>query len=130
MSVAVSKILDAYEIDYQTEVPNTVFPEIVSLGVDVKHFDFVIKTHIKTYLIEANFYNSSGSKPNEVARSYSEIAGKINEYPDYEFVWITDGQGWNSAKNKLEQALNIIPSVYNLTTLPDFIKRIKGEDCH
>ena len=43
MSVAVSKILDAYEIDYQTEVPNTVFPEIVSLGVDVKRFDFVIK---------------------------------------------------------------------------------------
>lgn len=43
--------------------------------------------------IETNFYNVGGSKLNEVARDYSDIAPKINQYPNYEFVWIIDGQG-------------------------------------
>lgn len=127
MSVAVATIFDADEIPYESEVPNTRFSEILTLGVDVKRFDFVICTNIKTYLIETNFYNSSGSKPNEVARAYSVLAPKINQYPQFEFVWITDGQGWLSAKNKLQEAFNIIPSVYNLTTLANFISKIKSE---
>ncbi|MCB0752027.1 MAG: restriction endonuclease, partial [Ignavibacteriae bacterium] len=81
----------------------------------------------KTYLIETNYYNSGGSKLNETARSYSDVAPKINQYKDYEFVWITDGQGWLSAKNKLEEAYNIIPSMYNLSTLENFIIKIKEE---
>lgn len=127
MAIAVATILDASKIPYDTEVANTIFPEILSLGVDVKRFDFVIKSNVKTYLIETNFYNSGGSKPNEVARAYSVLAPKINQYPDFEFVWITDGQGWLSAKNKLEEAFNIIPSVYNLTTLDNFIAKIQAE---
>jgi type II restriction enzyme len=63
----------------------------------------------------------------EVARSYSDVAPKINQYPNYEFVWITDGQGWLSAKNKLEEAFKIIPSIYNLTTLPIFIEQLNQE---
>lgn len=90
-------------------------------------FDFVIKTKKKTYLIETNYYNSGGSKLNETARAYSDVAPKINQYNGYEFVWITDGQGWLSAKNKLEEAYNIIPSLYNLITLEDFIKKIQDE---
>jgi type II restriction enzyme len=65
---------------------------------------------------------------NETARSYSDVAPKINQYENYEFVWITDGQGWLSAKNKLEEAYNIIPSLYNLTTLKNFIEKIKTEN--
>ena len=82
---------------------------------------------MKTYLIETNFYNGGGSKLNEVARAYSDVAPKINKYPNYEFVWITDGQGWKSAKNKLEEAFSTIPSVYNLTTLENFIEKIIKE---
>lgn len=127
MSKAVSLIFDKAGVPYEKEVDNTVFPEIISLGADVKRFDFVIKTKIKTYLIETNYYNSGGSKLNETARSYSDVAPKINQYPNYEFVWITDGQGWFTAKNKLEEAYNTIPSVYNLITLEDFIKKIQEE---
>ncbi len=127
MSKAVSLIFDKAGIFYKKEVNNTVFPEIVSLGADVKRFDFVIKTQKKTYLIETNFYNTGGSKLNEVARAYSDVAPKINQYENYEFVWITDGQGWLSAKNKLEEAYNIIPSVYNLSTLGEFVERVKKE---
>jgi type II restriction enzyme len=127
MSKAVSLFFDKAEIIYKKEVSNTVFPEIISLGADVKRFDFVIKTKKKTYLIETNYYNGGGSKLNETARSYSDVAPKINQYKNYEFVWITDGQGWHSAKNKLEEAFSIIPSLYNLSTLHLFIAKIQDE---
>ena len=128
MSKAVSLLFDREEIYYKKEVNSTLFLDIESLGVDVKRFDFVIKTRKKTYLIETNFYNTGGSKLNEVARAYSEVAPKINQYENYEFVWITDGQGWLSAKNKLEEAYNTIPSVYNLTTLSEFVEKVKKEE--
>lgn len=128
MSKAVSLLFDKEGIYYKKEVNSTLFLDIESLGVDVKRFDFVIKTKKKTYLIETNFYNTGGSKLNEVARAYSEVAPKINQYKNYEFVWITDGQGWLSAKNKLEEAYNTIPSVYNLTTLAEFVEKVKKEE--
>ncbi len=128
MSKAVSLFFDKAKVFYKKEVSSTAFPEISSLGTDVKRFDFVIKTKRKTYLIETNFYNSGGSKLNETARSYSDIAPKINQYENYEFVWITDGRGWLSAKNKLEEAYNTIPSMYNLSTLQNFIEKIKLEE--
>jgi type II restriction enzyme len=127
MEKAVALILDNAEIFYKKEVYNTLFPEIISLGEDLKRFDFAIKTNKKTYLIEANYYNGGGSKLNETARSYSIVAPKINQYENFEFVWITDGQGWHSAKNKLEEAFGIIPNLYNLTSISTFIERIKKE---
>jgi type II restriction enzyme len=127
MSKAVSLIFDNAKVFYKKEVNSTFYPEIISLGADVKRFDFVIKTVAKTYLIEANFYNDNGSKLNETARSYSDVAPKINQYDNYEFVWITDGHGWNKAKNKLEEAFNIIPHLYNLTTLNLFVEKVKAE---
>ncbi len=128
MSKAVSLFFDKAGIKFKKEVSVTQFPEIVSLGADVKRFDFAIKTKKKTYLIETNYYNGGGSKLNETARSYSDVAPKINKYERYEFVWITDGQGWLSAKNKLEEAYNIIPCLYNLTTIVNFIKQVVDEE--
>jgi len=74
--------------------------------------------------MEVNFYSGGGSKLNEVARSYSDIAPKINSVPGFEFIWITDGIGWKSARNKLQEAFSIIPGVYNLTSIQEFIKRV------
>jgi len=124
MENAVAKVFDSHGVSFDTEVYATSFPELLSLGGDVKRFDFVIKTKSKIYLIETNYYNGGGSKLNEVARAYTDIAPKINQYENFEFVWITDGQGWLSAKNKLEEAYNHIPKVYNLTTIADFIRTI------
>lgn len=126
MAAAVAKKFTDAQIVFRTEVNSTEFPEIKALGADLKRFDFVIKTNKKTFLIEANYYNGGGSKLNETARSYSDIAPKINQYKEYEFVWITDGQGWHSAKNKLKEAYNIIPRVYNLTSITEFISEIKS----
>ncbi len=126
MEGLVANILTLYGIPFEQEVYYTEFPEIVkALGADNKRFDFVIRTPQKTYLIEANFYTGGGSKLNEVARSYSELAPKINAVPGFEFVWITDGIGWESARNKLEEAFAHIPSVYNLTNINTFIEKLK-----
>ena len=127
MEGMVARILDKNGIRYRQEVYSSEWPEITKvLGDDEKRFDFVIKTKNKTYLIEVNFYSGGGSKLNEVARSYSDIAPKINSVPGFEFVWITDGIGWKSAKNKLQEAYSIIPSVYNLTNISSFIEGLKG----
>ncbi|MBR0028671.1 MAG: type II restriction endonuclease [Bacteroidales bacterium] len=125
MAEAVAKVFAEANVVYEEEVNSTTFNDLKGLGKDLKRFDFVIRKKDKTFLIETNFYNDGGSKPNEVARSYSDIAPKINANTKYEFVWITDGQGWLSAKNKLEEAYGIIPRVYNLTTLPSFVEEIK-----
>ncbi|MBQ3024134.1 MAG: type II restriction endonuclease [Spirochaetaceae bacterium] len=127
MANAVKEQFNKHNIPFRSEVKSTEFSDIESLGKDLKRFDFVIKTTKKTYLIETNFYNTQGSKPNEVARAYTDIAPKINKYNKYEFVWITDGQGWNPSKSKLQEAYSLIPSVYNLTTLENFISMIKEE---
>ena len=121
----VARIFDNAGINYREQVSSKEFPMVSAvLGADQKVFDFAITTHNKTYLIEVNFYSGGGSKLNEVARSYTDVAPKVNGVPGFEFVWITDGQGWNSAKNKLEEAFAAIPSIYNLTTISEFISRI------
>ncbi len=126
MEGMVARILTSHGVCYRQEVYSSEWSAITRvLGEDEKRFDFVVKTSAKTYLIEVNFYSAGGSKLNEVARSYSDLAPKINSVPGFEFVWITDGLGWKIARNKLQEAYNIIPSVYNLTNINHFIKEIK-----
>ena len=126
MEGMVASILKEKGIKFRQEVYSNEWPKLQSvLGDDEKRFDFVIQTSKKTYLIEVNFYSGGGSKLNEVARSYSDIAPKINSVSGFEFVWITDGIGWKSAKNKLQEAYSIIPSIYNLTSIKDFLQEIK-----
>ena len=114
------------QIPFCREVKSDNFPDLESLGKDIKKFDFVIKAK-KTYLIEVNYYNGGGSKLNETARSYADIAPRINKNDRYEFVWITDGQGWHSARNKLSEAFEKIHKLYNLTTIEEFIRVVQQE---
>lgn len=121
----VARIFDNAGIKYRQQVSSKEFTAISAvLGADQKVFDFAITTKDKIYLIEVNFYSGGGSKLNEVARSYTDVAPKVNGVPGFEFVWITDGEGWISAKNKLEEAFAAIPSIYNLTTINEFISSI------
>lgn len=114
-------------IAYRQEVFSTEYPELTVLGEDKKRFDFVIETERSKYLIEVNFYSGGGSKLNEVARAYSELSPKINAVEGFQFVWITDGIGWRSARNKLEEAYYTIPNIFNLTTINRFMEQITKE---
>lgn len=86
-------------------------------SVSTKRFDFVIKTPKQIYLIETNFYASSGSKLNETARSYEMLAKKAKEIDGITFIWITDGLGWHDAKNNLKETFNELETMYNINDL-------------
>ena len=125
MENTVARIFQKNGIKFRQEVYSSEFPQLSVLGADEKRFDFFIETATKKYLIEVNFYSGGGSKLNEVARAYTELAPKVNSVKGFEFVWITDGIGWKSARNKLEEAYNTIPSIYNLTSIDKFVELLK-----
>ena len=94
---------------------------ISNTGKTEKRFDFVVKTDNKIYGIEANFYSSGGSKLNETARSYKNIAIESKEIDGFVFVWFTDGNGWKSAKHNLEETFDVLDNVYSIADLENGI---------
>lgn len=94
---------------------------ISNQGKMEKRFDFVIKTDNMIYGIETNFYASGGSKLNETARSYKELSSEIDTIDGLTFVWFTDGRGWMSAKNNLEETFDAMEHVYNINDLDNGI---------
>ena len=94
---------------------------ISNKGKSEKVFDFVIKTENMIYGIETNFYSGGGSKLNETARSYKAIALEANEINEFTFVWFTDGVGWNTAKNNLEETFDVMEHIYNINDLENGI---------
>ncbi|RYC74916.1 type II restriction endonuclease [Candidatus Nanosyncoccus alces] len=90
---------------------------ISNQGKAEKRFDFVIKTNDNIYGIETNFYGSGGSKLNETARSYKTLALEAKTIDGFKFAWFTDGKGWNSARNNLEETFDVLDDVYNINDL-------------
>lgn len=83
-------------------------------GTSTKRWDFVVKTQETIFVIETNFYGSGGSKLNETARSYKMIAEEAESVVGVEFVWVTDGGGWRSARRNLEETFNTMQRLYNI----------------
>lgn len=90
---------------------------ISNMGKTAKRFDFVIKTESTIYAVETNFYSSGGSKLNETARSYKNIAIEAEGIVGFEFIWITDGKGWQTARNNLEETFDSMTNLYNINDL-------------
>lgn len=91
--------------------------KLSNLGKVAKRFDFVVKTKNCIYAFETNFYSGGGSKLNETARSYKMLAEESKNIKGFAFVWVTDGQGWTSAKNNLEETFDVLDSLFNLKEL-------------
>ncbi|MEE1281161.1 MAG: type II restriction endonuclease [Acutalibacteraceae bacterium] len=104
----IHQITDKWNIDLSA---------ISNNGKAEKRFDFVIKTENMIYGIETNFYASSGSKLNETARSYKQIAQEVDTINGFTFVWFTDGKGWNSAKHNLEETFDVMEHIYSIDDL-------------
>ncbi len=100
-----------------TDMWNVDLSAISNKGKMEKRFDFVIKTQEMIYGIETNFYGSGGSKLNETARSYKTLAWETEEIDGFTFVWFTDGKGWTSAKNNLEETFDVMQYIYNIKDL-------------
>ena len=94
---------------------------ISNQGKAEKRFDFVIKTDNMIYGIETNFYAGGGSKLNETARSYKQIAQEVDTIDGFTFVWFTDGRGWVSARNNLEETFDVLDTIYSINDLENGI---------
>ena len=90
-------------------------------GDATKRFDFVIFKNGHVYAIECNFYASGGSKLNETARSYKTIALESKGIKNFDFVWFTDGYGWNSARHNLKETFDVLKTLYNINDLENGI---------
>jgi type II restriction enzyme len=87
-------------------------------GRTEKRFDFVIKTNNYVIACECNFYKGGGSKLNETARSYKNIAIESKNIDNFKFIWITDGiLGWKKARNNLKETFDTMENLYNLKDL-------------
>jgi len=96
------------------------FGKTVTFDKSDRSFDFAIfnpKTkNIK--LIEANFYNGGGSKLKAVCGEFRSLYNELKKQ-DIDFIWITDGQGWQTTKRPLEETYNHNEYVFNLNMLEE-----------
>lgn len=108
----IHQIIDKWGIDLSA---------ISNQGKMEKRFDFVVKTPTLIYGIETNFYGSGGSKLNETARSYKTLALETDTVDGFTFVWFTDGKGWTSARNNLEETFDVMEHIYNINDMENGI---------
>lgn len=99
------------------KMTNLKLGRISNKGKTEKRFDFVVIVKGHVYAIECNFYGANGSKLNETARSYKNLAVEAKDINGFSFVWVTDGIGWNGARNNLEETFNILETMYSLDDL-------------
>lgn len=75
--------------------------------------DFIlIKEPDKVVNIEANFYNVSGSKPQEIVDSYINRQEELRN-AGFCFIWITDGHAWKNGQNQIYKAFDKIDFILN-----------------
>lgn len=81
-----------------------------------RSFDFAISNGKKLVLMEVNFYGGGGSKLKATAGEYKGLFDLLN-IPNVEFVWVTDGEGWQTTRLPLKSAYEHIDYVWNLNWL-------------
>lgn len=116
--------VEYYKEMYLTEIEkkwNIDLSDISAEGTSTKRWDFVVRTYNCIYVIETNFYTSSGSKLNETARSYKMIAEEAKTIKNFKFIWITDGGGWHKTKRNLEETFNVLDTLFNIKDMENNI---------
>lgn len=85
-----------------------------------RNFDFAVYNpqSNKIKLFETNFYNGGGSKLKAVCGEFRSLYDELKRQ-NIEFIWITDGLGWHTAKRPLEETYNHNDYIFNLFMLED-----------
>jgi len=98
------------------------FNYIIDIDKNSRRFDFALYNKIqdKLYLIEVNFYSGGGSKLKATAGEYQYLNDFIKSQ-NIEFIWITDGKGWLTALNPLQETFEKNDYVINLNMLKNDI---------
>src|SRR5690606_13093580 len=90
----------------------------IALDKSSRRLDYVINKKGKLYFFEVNFYNGGGSKLKSTATEYVNMNQYWNNQK-IEFVWITDGAGWLSAKYPLREYFDKSDYLLNLEMLKE-----------
>jgi hypothetical protein len=91
---------------------------IVNVNKSERSFDFAIYNPInkKVKLFETNFYNGGGSKLKAVCGEFKSLYSEL-KLQNIDFIWVTDGLGWQEAKRPLEEMYNPSDYTFNLSML-------------
>lgn len=94
----------------------------IEIDKNSRRFDFALYDKVlnKLYLIEVNYYSGGGSKLKATAGEYQYLNDFLKAQ-NLTFIWITDGVGWFTALNPLEETFNHNDYVINLEMLKNGI---------
>jgi hypothetical protein len=118
----IAEFCNARGFEYLAQAKPRVIKEKWGVDVEIdkseRSFDFAVynpKTgNLK--LIETNFYNGGGSKLKAVCGEFKAIYDELKRQ-GIDFIWVTDGLGWHTAKRPLEEVYNHNEHLFNLTML-------------
>lgn len=120
----VSEICEELDFKFKTQATSLWMKQNWNVEVptdkSARRFDVAILNtkNNSVYVIETNFYNGGGSKLKSVAGEFKSLNNFINESNDkVTFAWVTDGQGWHTAKKPLLEAFAQINNIFNLEML-------------
>ncbi|MBC7092232.1 MAG: type II restriction endonuclease [Nitrososphaeria archaeon] len=89
-----------------------------------KTVDFLILYENKPLAAcEANIYHGTGSKPNEIVRSYIRLHNLLKD-SGVIFFWFTDGPGWIEMWNQFKEGVENIDYIMNYTISEKRLEKI------
>lgn len=111
----IADLCNKNDFDFMKQVDinyiNKIWKCQIPVNKSPRKFDFVVKTNKEIIIFETNFYAGGGSKLKSTAGEYISLNNFLKEY---KFVWITDGLGWNEAKNPLKETFINNKYIFNL----------------
>lgn len=120
----VARICENYHLEFKAQATAAFIKEKWDIDVPVdkseRRFDVAVyspQKH-KIWLIETNYYGGGGSKLKAVAGEFTELNQfVVTSGDDVEFVWVSDGKGWETARLPLSEAFGHISYIFNLEML-------------
>lgn len=122
----VNKICDLLHLEFRTQATSEWIYDNWGVNVPVdkskRRFDIAVydENAHKVYVLETNYYGGGGSKLKSVCGEFMTLNKLIQtSEDDVEFIWVTDGNGWKTAKIPLSEAFDEISNIFNLRMLED-----------
>lgn len=117
MELKIKNICEKNMYQYKSQVTvkeiKDIWGIIVPTDKSERKYDFVINNNGKLLFIEVNYYNGNGSKLKSVANEFTKLDDYMKKN-NFEFCWITDGLGWQTAKRPLKDAFDNMRQIFNL----------------
>lgn len=120
----VEKVCEEYGLSYKAQATAKFIKNTWGIEVPVdkseRRFDIAVYSEEKhkVWLVETNYYGGGGSKLKSVSGEFAELSKLIQTAKDnIIFSWVTDGQGWHTARLPLSEAFSQIDNIFNLEML-------------